>query len=278
MKQVEKFEAAPDVFRYTDFQLYLREFYEQRKRIDSTYSFKRFSDLAGLNSPNYLKLVMDGERVLTVPNTHRFAKALGLSFSETSYFESLVHFKQAETKSETLFYRKKIDDARAHRTSKAVRISSKSALLEDPATTAIIVCVDSTPVQNAVPIISKKSGVEPGKIARTLQALENEKLIDVRDQKYELTDKYIVFQDRHSKSANHKRYVRAQLANSIRAHETSYTRDAKFYCNTFTIEESAFPILQERIAEWMDELMADTNKQRPDRVIQLNVQLFPFLG
>ena len=278
MKHVETFEAAPVVFQYLDFQLYLRDYYEHRKRVDPSYSFRRFSDLAGLNSPNYLKLVMDGQRLLTVPNVHRFAKGLELNFSETTYFEYLVHFKQAETKSEIQFYRTKIDDTRRNHKSKTVRRSSKSALLEDPATTAIIVCVDGTPIQDAATIISKKSGVERGKITRTLEALTKEKLIDVRDDKYELTEKYIVFQDRHSKSANHKKYVRAQLEKSLRVHEMSYAREAKFYCNTFTIDEAALPMLQERIADWMDNLMADTNEQRPDRVVQLNVQLFPFLG
>lgn len=273
-KKPQQTATPPDIYDYTDFQQYLKAIYTFKKHLDPNYSFRRFSSTAGLNSPNYLKLVMDGERPLTVANIHRFSRALLLGLNETAYFESLVLMKQSETRGERAYYQSRSAELRKVRRTKSVRAASGTALLEDPATTAVVVCVDDVPTDNAAIQIAKKSGVDSKKIELILETLKREKLIDVIEGKYVLSDRYIQFQDRQSKSANQKRYIRAQLENSVRALDTRYARDAKFFCNTFTIEADALETLQERIAEWIDELMQQTNTQKPERVVQLNLQIF----
>jgi hypothetical protein len=56
-----------------------------------------FSQRAKLGSPNYLKLVIDGERKLTAKMAGRFAKACGLSGTAQEYFIELVEFTHART-------------------------------------------------------------------------------------------------------------------------------------------------------------------------------------
>ena len=88
--------ALLSVFNFADYRQYLQEYYEYRKAKGS-YSFAMFSKRAGLASPNYLKLVMDGERNLTDRNIRLFTKALGLNSVEARYFENLVRYCQAES-------------------------------------------------------------------------------------------------------------------------------------------------------------------------------------
>jgi uncharacterized protein (TIGR02147 family) len=54
-----------------------------------------FSKLAGLRSPNFLKLVIDGERNLGADSVPRFCVALGLEGAEAEFFSDLVAFNQA---------------------------------------------------------------------------------------------------------------------------------------------------------------------------------------
>jgi microcystin degradation protein MlrC len=49
-----------DVFQYLDYRVFLADFYRAKKR--SGFSYRAFSRAAGLGAPNYLKLVMDGDR------------------------------------------------------------------------------------------------------------------------------------------------------------------------------------------------------------------------
>jgi uncharacterized protein (TIGR02147 family) len=85
------------VYDFLDYRAYLRAYYEAAKRSRPSFSFRLFSKLAGLRSPNFLKLVMDGERNLGPESIERFADALGLGAPEAEFFGDLVAFSQAET-------------------------------------------------------------------------------------------------------------------------------------------------------------------------------------
>jgi uncharacterized protein (TIGR02147 family) len=64
--------------------------------VNARLSFRGFTSRAGLRSPNYLKLVIDGDRYLTVAMAKRFAAACGLEGEPAEYFCSLVAFEQAD--------------------------------------------------------------------------------------------------------------------------------------------------------------------------------------
>jgi uncharacterized protein (TIGR02147 family) len=84
-----------DVFGYLDYRAYLRDYYvrgKQRGRL----SFRAFSRRAGLGSPNYLKLVIDGQRSISDAMAARFAAAAGLKQEAATYFCELVRFNQTK--------------------------------------------------------------------------------------------------------------------------------------------------------------------------------------
>ncbi len=97
---------------YQDYRLFLRDFYLSRKRVDQKFTYASFSRLAGIRSPNYLKLVTTGEKNLTEENVVRFAKALDLSGREFDYFEALVFFNQAKNALQREYYQKRMKVAR----------------------------------------------------------------------------------------------------------------------------------------------------------------------
>ena len=60
------------VYDFLDYRAYLRAYYEAAKRTQRSFSFRSFSKLAGLRSPNFLKLVIEGERNLGADSVPRF--------------------------------------------------------------------------------------------------------------------------------------------------------------------------------------------------------------
>ena len=92
--------AALDVFAYLDFRAFLRDYYNARNTTGRGFSYRSFSRRAGLKSPNYLKLVIDGERDLSADMAERFGHACGLKQDELRYFVDLVAFGQATTLAE----------------------------------------------------------------------------------------------------------------------------------------------------------------------------------
>lgn len=83
------------MFEFLDYRAYLRAYYEAHKQKPAGFSFRTFSKLAGLKSPNFFKLVIDGDRNLGKDTVPKFADALGLEGPEREFFADLVAFEQA---------------------------------------------------------------------------------------------------------------------------------------------------------------------------------------
>lgn len=85
-----------NLFDYTDYRSYLRAFYQASKESNPNFSFRAFAMRAKLGSPNYLKLVIDGDRRITDRTLPNFVRGLKLSKIEAEYFKSLVFYQEAE--------------------------------------------------------------------------------------------------------------------------------------------------------------------------------------
>ncbi len=86
--------TLPNVYEFRDYRLFLRAYYESARVEGKPISLRAFGKRAGFRSPNYLKLVMDGERNLTSSMARRFAEAIGLRANAGNYFCELVTFNQ----------------------------------------------------------------------------------------------------------------------------------------------------------------------------------------
>ena len=102
----ESVKTAVNVFEYTDYRSFLKDFYETKKNLNPQYSMSSFTRRAGLgeSSRGYLKLIIEGKRNLTTHTLRRFSEALGLAAKDALYFENLVYFNQAKTGKDRDFY------------------------------------------------------------------------------------------------------------------------------------------------------------------------------
>lgn len=88
------------VFEFIDYRKYLAAYYEGKKLTFPHFSYRYFSQKLGINSPSFLKHVIDGRRNLTPRMVERFSKALDHTVRESRYFRNLVLFNQAKTSGE----------------------------------------------------------------------------------------------------------------------------------------------------------------------------------
>ncbi|MGZ6398652.1 MAG: TIGR02147 family protein [Bdellovibrio sp.] len=93
MSRADKLEKS--IYEYDNYRQFLRDFYEHSRQADSKFSFRYFAKLAGFQSPNYLKLVMDGRRNLALPGIEKCAVALKFNEEEKFFFTNLVLLNQA---------------------------------------------------------------------------------------------------------------------------------------------------------------------------------------
>jgi hypothetical protein len=83
-----------------NYRRFLKDYYLKAKAEKKYFSYRYFSRRAGINSPNFLKVVIEGKRNLSSTTIEKFASALGLDQKETVFFRRLVVFNQARTASE----------------------------------------------------------------------------------------------------------------------------------------------------------------------------------
>lgn len=112
-----------DIFKYLDYRHFLRDFYREKKEVKgSVYSFRLFSRQAGFAAPNFLQLVMEGKRNLSLDGIHRFIKGLRLNREEARFFENLVQFNQATYDAEKTKWYQRLATSKRYREIKKIEI------------------------------------------------------------------------------------------------------------------------------------------------------------
>jgi uncharacterized protein (TIGR02147 family) len=84
------------LFEYTDYRKFLADFYEWKKSTQAHFSHRSFLRKARINSPSFLKEVINGKKNLSASGIRAFSRALDLEKREADYFKNLVLYNQAK--------------------------------------------------------------------------------------------------------------------------------------------------------------------------------------
>ena len=102
-----------DIFDYSDYRKFLRDFQQSKSTLNSAFSYRYFAQKAGINSSSFYPQIIKGARNLTKNTILKTCVAFGLSDQEAEYFENLVFFNQAKTiKEKNHFFEKLIEKQR----------------------------------------------------------------------------------------------------------------------------------------------------------------------
>lgn len=266
-----------DVFGYLDYRAYLRDYYNEQKARGRGFSYRVFARRAALRSPNYMKLVIDGERSLTPEMAARFARACGLDGEAAEYFVDLVGFNQARAGAERNARYAKLTGFRRYRSAHklelaqdeyhsrwylpAIReLAARSDFREDPEWIARTLQPPITPRR-------AKSAL------RTLQRLG----LLVRDSRGRLQQAEVLVstgpETASMRVANYHHTMIAQAAASI--HGIAQTqRDISSL--TLCVGADGFQRLKQRVQRFRRELLEmSALEDDPEQVVQVNFQIFP---
>lgn len=94
----------PKVFDYKDYRVFLRDWFQQKKGVQPSFSGALFAKKAGLNSHSLLSMVIRGERNLSPATIRNFSRALEFQNRESQYFEKLVLFCQSKNSDDKSYY------------------------------------------------------------------------------------------------------------------------------------------------------------------------------
>jgi uncharacterized protein (TIGR02147 family) len=109
------------IYDYTDYRLYLRDYYEEQKTKNPAFSYRYFARKAGFNSSGLYKDIVDGRTGITRSLILRFSTAMKLSIKQQEYFETMVYFNEAKTVEEKKLYFERL---MKYHNSKAFRVDA----------------------------------------------------------------------------------------------------------------------------------------------------------
>jgi uncharacterized protein (TIGR02147 family) len=265
------------VYSFNDFRDLLQAYYAHQKATVPGFTYARFSQLAGLKSPNYLKLVMDGKRGLTVGNIHQFAKALRLEGEEVDYFEALVLHGQAEGAAERDYYRQRLQRLKKAKPKKGKYVGA-GGFVSRWYHPALVVCLYGEQNSGQVKKIANTLGISEAEVRQGLEYMHSAGIAQKReDGVFEVGESYLKFKGAFANKQQQKEFLRQQLELSLKAFRQQYETGAKFLSHTFTLSEENYNVYVKEIFALVERLTTISEEDKMERVAQLNVQLFPLV-
>lgn len=265
------------VFTFDDYRKFLSAFYAHEKAGKSGYTYARFSARAGLNAPNFLKVVISGSRNLTVANIHKFAVAVGLTPAERDYFEALVLRDQAASRDEREFYGRRLKSLRAVRPkNSAVRTGRAADALSGPFVLAILVGMHEKTIEEGVRFLKAQINRPEAEVRSEVDRFVRLGLLRREaDGKHFAAYDHVLFRDEASSRFDHKNYLASQIDLSRLALRSGYEKGACFYSQTFTLSPSAFKEFSDLIQDFFETLAARAEDGANTEIVQVNAQFFP---
>lgn len=266
-----------NVFEYLDYRAFLRDAYADLKKNQRGFSFRWFSRKAGMSSPNFLKLVIEGKRNLTVGSAEQFARALALTSQEADFFRELVAFNQATVAAEKNQAYERLAGFRAHR---AVRRLERDAFeylshWYYPAIRELVSCAGfredydwiGRRLKPRVPAAQVKRAID---VLLQLGVLERDGAGRLRQGEPLLSTGPEV---RSLAVGNFHRQMMERAADSI---DTVAREEREISGVTVPLSSRGFEMFKKKIQELRAELLElSAHESAPDRVVQFNFQAFP---
>lgn len=92
------------IFKYINYRNYLADYYKWHKENSYGFSYRSMAVNLGFTSPNFLKLVIDGDRNISKESLEKITSGVGLNKFEAEYFSYLVFFNQAKNNIDKNYY------------------------------------------------------------------------------------------------------------------------------------------------------------------------------
>ncbi len=266
----------PDVLQYTNYRVFLHDYYAYKKSTSAVFSLRFFAAKAGLSSHAHLKLVMDGKRNITKNTVVKIIQGLNLADERATYFENLVFFNQAKTDKEKAFYYGKLvkstPGSRLHKMDQAhFRIFTEwyhSVIRE---------MVELRGFNPAPEWISRRLGgtITPAQAAESLNLLSSLGLISRTANGYSQAQSLITTDDEVSDLLV-KQYHRQMLDQAKDSMENVPAEKRDISAVTFAIQRKDFPALKKHLQLMRKELLDFSSESGTgEDVVQVNIQLFP---
>lgn len=256
---------------FNDFRKYLKHYYDFNKREDPQFTYSYFSKKAGIKSPNFLKLIIDGTRYLTTENLLKVARVTSMSFEETCYFETLAQYQQAENPKDKSYFKKKLKQTQ-DRQSPGHSTFKKSRVFSEHHYPLLMLYLHEKDINSDHAQIIKLLEIKD--IEKSIQELILDGVLEVRKNRYMLVENCLIFEDKSGLNLNLRNYFQKCLEISHDKFSNEYETSKHFFASQYLkINKKNFTDYGDRLLKSIEDISNHSDEDKGNDYYLLNIQL-----
>ncbi len=265
------------MYTFLDYRKFIGAYFAYKRSARTTFSYRLFAKLAGFKSPNYIKLLIEGERNLKPESAYKLAAACQLDQEGVRYFETLVSFNQASSAKVKEAHYRKLQSFRAYREAHPMELAHAQyyANWYIPVVFELAARKDFQPdavwvAGKVLPRITKKQAREALETLLELGVLEEGSDGKLR-QAHQVLSTGPELHSMHIAA-----YHRAMMARACEAIDVIPSDERDISSLTLCVGPEEYQAIKQRIQRFRRELIEIAEgAQTRNRVLQANIQLFP---
>lgn len=266
-----------NIFTYTDYRKYLKDYFEFKKKSCSFFSHRYLCNKLGLKSSNFILLVIKGMRNISDDICIKLIDVFQLKDNEAEYFKYLVLFTHAKNNIDKNNYWKKMISLRPQRKNGYIDEAKFKCydqwynLAIREIITAMGKDIDYQKLAKQIsPPISAKAAKESVNLLSELGMVKKNE-----NGQFEKSDTIIETDPKVNSLAvfnYHKEMASLAKTNLI----NTKREERNFSSCTLDVSEDGYKMIVEMISDFREKLMeVCALDEKLERVYQLNLQLFP---
>jgi uncharacterized protein (TIGR02147 family) len=268
--------VLPDIYAYTNYRRFVRDYYDARKAADKRFSLARFAELAGFRTKTFLLKVMMGEKAVAKKSIGNVAAAMTLGKRESQFFEAMVGFNDAKSAKQRQAWLEKLQSFKY--TSLSVRLKANQfAYFSKWYHVVIRELVTLIDFKDNYGILARAvvPAITPSQAKRAVRLLVKLGLIEKANGRYRQTEKHLTTGDEVS-SAGIEQFQRATMKLGAESIDRISSDMRDISTLTMGLSRKGFERMRDDIRSYRKKLIEMANQDSDtDSVYQMNIQFFP---
>ncbi len=265
-----------NIFEYTDYRLYLKAAYAERRKENAKFSYRYIAAKVGFASPGFFSNVLAGDRDISLKLVIKFSELFNLKRKEKEYFEILVLFNKANSGGEKKEY---LDRLMAMRGSQIKKVEAHQwEYFEKWHNTAVRELIALRPFRGDFKALAAmiQPPISVPEARKSIELLLNLGLIRKGpDGVFERTDALLTAGDEISRTLIDSFQVQS-MDLAKQALEKLPTGSRNFSTLTLSVSSATYAAMIEELRNFRKRLMElARNSDDVDRVYQMNFHVFP---
>lgn len=267
-----------NIYEFIDYREFIKEYYLFKKSLNKGFSYRVMSRQMGFTSPNYIKLIVDGDRHISLKSLDKLLRGLNLNTQETTYFKHLVNFAKAKDPDEKEYHYYRIIKSRAKKLTE--HIHNEQYEYYDQWYNIAIREIIAGKKKSSIDYKQLASfiipSILPSEAKKAVETLERIGMIKVDSEGYYRHTSAVINTSNEVNSFSIIKYHEHMIELGKEALTRFKSDERDISSATLKISEEGFRHIKSRLHEFREEILQIARADKGvDRISQVNLQLFP---